>query len=100
MSVYYEPKRCITISYSSSIKYKRVYIPSYVPLSTNTWSFLMEQHRVNPGCICYSELDLIRCDHVKLTRSTSIDNLSRLIQIPRTKTLYKIDLLFDNAKKR
>jgi len=92
-----EPKRCISIRYSPSANYKRAYVPCYGQFSTNTWTLLSDLHKTNPGCVTYSFVDLIKSDHVRLTRTTSMNDLSNIIRIHRTQTFYKDILLFDNS---
>ena len=92
-----ESKRCISIRYSPSANYKRAYVPCYGQFSANTWTLLSDLHRINSGCVRYCHVDLIKSDHVRLTRTTSMNDLSNIIRIPRTQTFYKNILLFDNS---
>lgn len=92
-----ESKRCICIRYSPSANYNRAYVPCYGQLSTNTWTFITHQNKVNTGCISYCYVDLIKKDDIRLTRNTTMNDLSKIIRIPRTQTFYKNILLFDNS---
>ena len=92
-----ETKRCICIRYTPSENYKRAYVPCYGQLSTNTWTFLTDQNKVNTGCISYCFIDLIKKDDIRLTRNTTMNDLSKKIKIHRTQTFYRDILLFDNS---
>jgi hypothetical protein len=87
-------KRCISIKYSKSDKYKKVYVKCPTVLSSNTWSFLISYNKNSPGYLTYAYYNSLKNNSVELRENLTRDDLIDCIKIPRTKTTYNIENLF------